>query len=338
MTPLDSRAWLVWGSACMVPLLVTRHPVIVVELLLVIITVRVACLPPAAMRWRWIARLALVFAAIGVVFNALTVRSGNQVAFHLPGLGWEITWNAIAYGLVSGLAMITLVLAGITIAAGLDWIALTRVLPQRLAPLAVSGSVAWSFLPGASQAISEIREAQVARGHQLRGTKDVLPIVVPLLDGSLGRALTMSEALEARGFGAVMHVSEPRRNLGALWSSMVVLGALSVAYAISMGDSRLLWPAVALAVFGVAGMARTPHSAIRTTRYRQHGLRRDDYVVIGTAMLSLIAFLAFASGNFAAITFNPYPNLELPPVDYRLLASLALLLAPAFFPAKGQAE
>ena len=118
----------------------------------------------------------------------------------------------------------------------------------------------------------------------------------------------------------------------------MVLGALSVAYAISMGDSRLLWPAVALAVFGVAGMARTPHSAIRTTRYRQHGLRRDDYVVIGTAMLSLIAFLAFASGNFAAITFNPYPNLELPPVDYRLLASLALLLAPAFFPAKGQAE
>ena len=157
MTALDSRAWLVWGTACMVPMLVSRHPLIVVEMLLVIVTVRVACLPPVAMRWRWIARLALLFAIIGVVFNALTVRTGNQVAFVLPGMGWEITWNAIAYGLVSGLALITLVLAGITTAAGLDWIALTRVLPQRLPPLAVSGSVAWSFLPRASQAIRDYR-------------------------------------------------------------------------------------------------------------------------------------------------------------------------------------
>ena len=175
MTPLDSRAWLVWGLACMVPLLMSRHPVIVVQLLLVVITVRVACLPPAAMRWRWIGRLALLFAAGGVVFNALTVRTGNQVAFVLPGAGWEITWNAIAYGLVSGLAMITLVLTGITLAAGLDWIALTRVLPQRFAPLAVSGSVAWSFLPGASQAISEIREAQVAAAaSRARAVADAL--------------------------------------------------------------------------------------------------------------------------------------------------------------------
>jgi energy-coupling factor transport system permease protein len=321
----------------LVPLLISRHPIIVLELLLVIITVRVACLPPAAMRWRWIARLAVLFAAIGVVFNALTVRTGNQVAFDLPGLGWEITWNAIAYGLISGLAMITLVLAGITAAAGLDWIALTRVLPGRLAPLAVSGSVAWSFLPGASQAINDIREAQAARGHRLRGARDVLPIVVPLLDGSLGRALTMSEALEARGFGAATNASVPGRNLNALWSALVVLGALSLAYAISLGDTRLLWPAIALVVVGAAGISRSPQAAARTTRYREHRLHRADGIVIGAAIVSLIMFLAVASRNFDAITFNPYPNLELPPVDYRLLASLALLLAPAFYPVRGQA-
>src|SRR5690606_12556321 len=114
-----------------------------------------------------------LFAAIGVIFNALTVRSGNQVAFKLPVLDWSITWNAIAYGVVSGVAMVTLVLVGITTAAGLNWIALTRVLPPRLAPLAVSGSVAWSFLPSASQAFTDIREAQAARGHQIRSGRDV---------------------------------------------------------------------------------------------------------------------------------------------------------------------
>lgn len=338
MTALDSRTWLVWGVACMVPLLMSRHPFIVIELLLVILTVRVACLPPAAMRWSWMFRLAILFAGIGVVFNALTVRTGNQVAFRLPWPGWDISWNAIAYGLVSGLAMITLVLAGITTAAGLDWTALTRVLPQRLAPLAVSGSVAWSFLPGASQAISDIREAQAARGHHVRGARDVLPVVVPLLDGSLGRALTMSEALEARGFGAAVPQPAPRRSLTILWSAMLVLGTLSLAYATSLGDMRFFWPAIALVVVGAMGVARSPQPVARTTRYREHRLQRADGVVMASASASLITFLAVALRDFDAITFNPYPNLVLPAVDYRLLAALALLLAPAFYPAKGRPE
>ncbi|MCO5219873.1 MAG: energy-coupling factor transporter transmembrane protein EcfT, partial [Thermomicrobiales bacterium] len=190
---MNSRTWLAWGVACMVPLLVARHPVILLQMLGTVLLVRWLCSPATVLRWQWILRIALVFAAIGVAFNALTVRTGNQIAFHVSVLGWNITWNAIVYGLVASLAMITLVLTGITVAAGLDWIELSRVLPRRLAPLAAAGSVAWSFLPGASHALADIREAQAARGHALRGVRDLLPIVVPLLDTSLSRALTMSE-------------------------------------------------------------------------------------------------------------------------------------------------
>lgn len=335
MSALDSRTWLTWGICCMVPLLISRHPVIVLELMLVVLTVRYICLPQTAMRWQWLIRVSAIFAVIGVVFNALTVRTGNQVAFQLPGLGWDITWNAIAYGFVSGLAMIALVLTGITTAAGLDWIALTRVLPKRLAPLAVSGSVAWSFLPGASQALSDIREAQAARGHELRSGRDVLPIVVPLLDGSLERALTMSEALEARGFGASFHEEQPNKNWSTLWGSLFVLGVLLLAYAISLGDQRVLWPALVIACIGGIGIARTSPPDRQTTRYREHKLQQADFIVMGASVLGLIAFLAIATADFAAITFNPYPNLEIPPVDYRLLVALAPLLAPAFFPARG---
>ena len=332
MTSLDSRSWLVWGAACTVPLLMSRHPAIVLQLMLIVLTVRLVSLPSSALRWGWFIRVAALFAVIGVLFNALTVRTGNQVAWEIPGLGLSITWNAIIYGLVSGLAMITLVLTGVTTAAGLNWIALTRVLPRRLAPLAVSGSVAWSFVPGASQALAEIREAQSARGHEIRSGRDVLPIVVPLLDGSLNRALTMSEALEARGFGASLHASQDDRKQNPLWGSLLLLGLLVMAYAISLGDGRLLWVSAITCGVGSVGVLRAPQFGGRTTRYREHPLRRPDAVVMAASIGALIGFLWVASRDVGAVTFNPYPNLDLPPVDAFLLLPLSLLLAPALYP------
>lgn len=335
MSRLDSRTWLVWGVCCMVPMLIGRHPVLVLAMLSIVIAVRVVCIPASALRWGWIVRISILFAAIGVLFNALTVRSGNQIAFRLPIVDWPITWNAITYGIVSGVAMVTLVLVGITTAAGLNWIALTRVLPARMAPLAVSGSVAWSFLPAASQAFTDIREAQAARGHHIRSGRDVLPIIVPLLDGSLGRALTMSETLEARGFGATG--TEPaRKNPLPLFGALAVVGALLMAFAISLGANQLLWVAVLIVALGVVGFARTPAPSAKTTRYREHHLASRDVGIIAASILSLATILYFATQNQGAVIFNPYPNLEVPAIDYRILLALVPLLGPALFPYEEQ--
>ena len=77
-----------------------------------------------------------------------------------------------------------------------------RLLPERMAALAVAGSVAWSYLPRTTAALTEIREAQMARGYRPRGIRDAAPLVVPLLAGGLERAMITAEALEARAFGA----------------------------------------------------------------------------------------------------------------------------------------
>lgn len=331
MSPLDSRTWLVWGICCMVPMLIGRHPVLVIAMLCIALTVRIVCIPASAVRWGWIIRISALFAAIGVVFNALTVRSGNQAAFHLPILDWTVTWNAIAYGVVSGIAMVTLVLVGITSAAGLNWIALTRVLPPRMAPLAVSGSVAWSFLPAASQAFADIREAQAARGHQIRSVRDVLPIIVPLLDGSLNRALTMSETLEARGFGAATSAT-PTRSYAAVFGIISIVGALCLAFAISMNAQYLLWISVVVTGIGAIGFTRSGAEHAFTTKYREHNLTRADFGVIAASVVSLAAILFFAVQDQRAIIFNPYPNLEVPAIDYRILLALVPLLGPALFP------
>ena len=332
MTPLDSRTWLVWGICSMVPLLVARHPLLMLQMLAVVIVVRVVCVPPRLVRWGWIIRIAVVFAIIGVLLNALTVRSGNQVAFTLPGFDWVITWNAIAYGVVSGMAMVCLVLVGTTTAAGLDWIALTRVLPQRFAPLAVSGSVAWSFLPSASQAITDIREAQAARGHKIRSGRDTLPIMIPLLEGSLNRALTMSEALEARGFGATAghHDSSPR----TFWfgGMGVLTGSVLLAYALSLGSNRLLWPSAVMIGVSAVLMWHAPGSRERTTRYREHRLRRHDTLVMALALGGLVAFLILFFRDGSGVVFNPYPNLKVPGISISYLLALVPFLGPALYP------
>ncbi|MCA9835045.1 MAG: energy-coupling factor transporter transmembrane protein EcfT [Thermomicrobiales bacterium] len=331
MTRLDSRTWCFWGIATMVPMLVARHPIVVLELLGIVLLVRWLCMPRVDMRWSWIVRIAIIFAVIGVLFNALTVRSGDQVAFQLGS--WDITWNAIAYGFVSGIAMVTLVLTGITVAAALDWIALMRVLPRRIAPLAASGSVAWSFLPGASQAITDIREAQAARGHQLRGGRDLLPIVVPLLDTSLSRALTMSEALEVRGFGAATPTTSERTSRIGFWSALCLGGGLMLAYAISLADMRYVWPSAAAFLVGLTGLVRSPTQANITTRYREQHLSRQDWIITLASILSLSIFLVVFITNPGGVAFSPYPNLELVAPDYRAILALALLLVPAAFPA-----
>lgn len=334
MNRLDSRTWLVWGVCCMIPMLIGRHPLLVISMLGIVLTVRFVCIPPGNIRWSWIIRIAVIFAGVGVLINALTVRSGNQVAFHLPWPDWAITWNAIAYGIVSGIAMVTLVVTGITTAAGLDWIALTRVLPARMAPLAVSGSVAWSFLPAASQAFTDIRESQAARGHQLRSARDVLPIVVPLLDGSLGRALTMSETLEARGFGAGSD-APGKRSFSPVFGLLAVFAALTVAVAISMNAQLLIWISLVALIVGIGGFLLTPGTGNQTTRYREHKLAGADIGVILASLVSLAAVLALATSTFESLIFNPYPNLEVPAIDYRLLLALVPLLGPALFPYEG---
>lgn len=337
MNQLDSRTWLVWGICCMVPMLIGRHPMLVLAMLCIVIAVRMVSVPPTSVRWGWIIRISAIFAAVGVVFNALTVRSGNQVAFHLPFLDWIVTWNAIVYGLVSGFAMVTLVMIGVATAAGLDWIALTRVLPARMASLAVSGSVAWSFLPSASRAFTDIREAQAARGHQIRTGRDVLPILVPLLDGSLGRALTMSETLEARGFGASGTVASGR-NTTAIFGLFAIVGALLAAFAISMSAQILLSVSLAMFAIGLIGYFVSPSDSRRTTRYRQHRLARADIVVMVGAMLSLAAVLLIATRQPETIIFNPYPNLEVQAIDFWLLLALVPLLGPALFPYQERAS
>lgn len=331
---LDSRVWLTWGLCAMVPLLVSRHPLLVLEMLAIVLAVRFVWADRLVHGWGWIGRVAAVFVLVSVVFNALTVHAGNQVLLRIPEaiplLGGEVTLNAVVYGLVSGLAVLTLVLVGTTIAAGLVWSDLVRSLPARVAPLAVAGSVAWSFLPGASRAFVDIRESQASRGHQLRGVRDVPQLVVPLIEGGLERALSMSEALEARGFGA--SATSSRGGSGQRWTSVAVICGLVVgAYSLALGRA---WTAgIGFAVAGVAAvmLARGGgEAAVRPRdRYRETSWTTADKVVAVVSIVSAAGFLWRQTVSGGGVVFNPYPELHMPSLDALMVVALGLLLLPA---------
>lgn len=332
---IDSRAWLAWGAAVSVPLLAGRHPVLLAELLLIVLTVRAVCLPRSRRAgWGWLVRIAMIAVPIGVVFNMLTVHAGDRDLFRVPGdvpiVGGTVTLNAVIYGLLSGITIVTLVATGTTVAAGLDWSALMRVLPSRAATIAVAGSVAWAFLPQMSTSWREVREAQAARGHRFRGARDLIPLIVPVMAGGLDRSITMAEALESRGFGSSASASRTSTPSsiaigGALTAAVVGLYLFAVGRSLAAGVALLV--AVALGVLG--GRSGASEVDRRPTHYRETRWTRADWGVTSGALAAIVATAITIQFRPEALRYEPYPVLDWPVTSPILTLGLALLLLPA---------
>lgn len=333
---LDPRAWLLWAFAASLPAMLGRNPWPLVATLAAVSAVRLswAHRMPGGNHWSLFVRLALVFALIGILFNVLTVRSGDRVIARLPeGLplvGGELTLNAAIYGVLGGLALVLLVLVGTTVSGLLDWTAIVRLLPPGLTTMAVAGSVAFTLVPQTAIAFREIREAQMARGHRIRGARDFLPIIVPMLGGGLERAITLSEALESRGFGA----PTDRGRGSSSWvrygaATALGSGALS-AFALATGRSGMAFTATVLAVLLLLpAVVSGRSSTVARTRYRSaRWIHRDTAVAVG-AVIAIAGTMLTLQLDPDSLQYEPYPNLSLPRVDLILLSALLALFAPA---------
>lgn len=333
--PLDPRAWLLWAAAASVPPLLGRNPWPIVATLLAVLSVwAVWSTGAAGRRWRPLLRLALVFGVVGVVFNVLTVRAGDIVIGRLPDtwpiIGGALTLNALVFGLLSALAIFTLVGISATLGVALDWTLIIRLLPERMAPLAVAGSVAWSYLPRTTAALGEIREAQMARGFRPRGGRDALPLLMPLLAGGLERAMITAEALEARAFGAPLAPEAATRPWQAMALLLGLAGSATGAYILALG-----WPALgavtlaAGALLLAAGVVRRPAASGQRTRYREPVWEGPEWLVTGSAILVLVVQAALLARDPGAFRYEPYPTIGIPPAPLPLLVTLGFLLAPA---------
>lgn len=334
---LDPRVWLVWLAAVIGPALIARNPFPLMALFIVVLVVRAAWTPALARDggWSFVLRFAIVAALVSIAFNGLTAPFGDQILVRLPSwwpFGDVLTANALLFGVLSAVAIVIIVLAGLTVGRFADWPELLRSVPPRLLPLAVAGSIAWSFIPRTVATVRDIRDAQRVRGLRMSPARTLLPLVVPLLATSLERATTMAEALEARGFGGPLGrptTNHWRRRVGALAMTIGLALAVAAIYLFLDGSSR---PASVSAVVAVTLLlpALSGHTGgDYRSRYRVRVWRRRDTAVLLTSILSLGITSLTLAWVPDALRYSPYPDIPVPTVSIPFVLSLGLLLTPA---------
>ena len=145
--------------------------------------------------------------------------------------------------------------------------------------------IAVAFVPTMVATWQSIREAQQVRGHKVRGIRDLLPLLMPLLVTALERAMNLAESMEARGFGGQILVASPRQRLAhqlALLGGLALVG-LGLAVNGFWPDLRLvgtlqLAGGLALMVWSFWDVGRRS----KRTRYRRWPWTRLDRIVAAT--------------------------------------------------------
>ena len=332
-------AWVAWLVAASVPAFTLRNPLYSVLVLGAawIVYATLGKSSPMGSGWGAFLKIGLFFFALAIPFNALSIHIGQVVLFRLPSswpvVGGPITLEAIVAGLVSGLALFTIVVVFAAFNSVVDHYQLLRATPGFLFQAGVIISIAITFVPQMVLSAREIRQAQRIRGHRFRGLRDLLPLIIPLLANGLERAIQLAETMEARGFGGAVRPMSRRQAIRAQVATLVgllfVLGGLLVVTYYS--EQRLLgWALVGLGVAGLAAVFGLQGRRVHRTRYRRPSWQARDTAIVIASVIVLVVILAAKAAIPEALIYFPYPpNSLLPPFNPLVGAALLLLVLPA---------
>ncbi len=338
---LHPLAWLIWVAASVVALSLTRNPAYLLLLLMCVsVTLHEALqaddAPPLPLSPL---RFALVVITVSALFNALTAHFGQTVLFTLPDwlplLGGPVTLEALIYGALSGLVLTGFFVAWTVLFVAVPTQALIRLIPRAFYPAGVVLTIAIAFVPTTFAQFQQIREAQTMRGHRVRGLRDGLPLLMPLLVGGLERALQLAEAMTARGFASQGAASRGQTRLR--WLLVVGMAALLAGLLTRLvwsqqpvASTALLLAGAALVVIGVIAQGQT----VARTIYRPRPWTGLDWLVAAAAAVTVLVYLLPASR--ASLAYSPYPQLAPPLVDPVVVLATLALLAPAALMARAR--
>lgn len=327
----DVRAWLVWLVAASVATLVARNPLYTIIILLVARVVYAACRLPGQGVQLVLWRIGLIIVLFSTLFNALMVHVGETVLFRLPSglwlVGGPVTLEAAVYGAINGLILVALLAVFLTFNSVVTVAELVRLTPRALHNLGVVVLIAMTYIPETRQQWQRIQEAQAVRGHQLRGVRDWQPILIPLLIGSLERAMNLAETMVARGYGATAGTER------GLLSQLLLLAALVLALGGWALSFWFLWPGRLLLLAGAAVAILLYWQLGRSvmhTQYRPSPWRWRDSLLVAVGLLSLmLVVVPLPFVDRTTLFYSPYPALSLPAFDPVIGLGLSLLAAPA---------
>ncbi len=331
----NTYAWLAWLAAALISLSVTRNPFYLGLLLLWLgILWRRGETPNAPPVPFSPFRFGAVVVVLSAVFNALMVHVGTTVLFRLPAdwllVGGAITLEAVVYGALNGLALTGFLLAFSILNRVLPVQALVRVIPRAFFPVAVTISIAITFMPATLRQFQRIKEAQAVRGHQLRGVRDWLPLFLPLLVGGLERAVNLAEAMTARGFAAAdipAHATATRLAMVGGLLLVLVGWALQLLWSARWGTALLAAGVLLLGGALYFAGRRVPHTVYRRRRWH----RRDTVLTAVALLVAGAAIVPLPGIERLSLVYYPYPTLTVPAFNPLMALATVGVLVPVFW-------
>ena len=340
LTPkaLDARAWLVWITGALIVALATFNPWYPMLLIgLVILLWPGDSASAGFLRLGVLLRIGLIALAFGAAFNGLFVRFGVTVVLNLPGgiplFGGPIYAEAMVYGALNALRFVAILFAFALFSRSVNFADLLRLAPPAFFELGLVMSIGFTLAPSMLRAFTDIRAAQALRGHRLRGVRDLLPLVTPLVISGMERALALAESMESRGYGGGLPDSDSARQVRAAQAlTLVSLVGFMIALAV-----HTFWPVdafwlVALLTGNTAllivALRRLSHVSGRT-RLDRGRWSWPETVVAGSALLAIAAFLLT---DRSILVYDAYrmTALGLPAFNPWLGLALLALAAPGF--------
>lgn len=323
----DVRAWLAWVVAGSLAAMIARNPAYTLLIILAALWVDRRCARPEQSFDLPFGRIAILVLGLSALFNMAFVHLGETVLLRLPAgwplVGGALTLEAVAAGLVNGLIILALLALFLAFNAVVRTGDLVRLVPNAFHDLSVVLLIALTYVPETARHWQRIREAQAVRGHQLRGWRDWRPLIVPLFVGGLERALTLSEALVARGFNAPagLPLSNWRRGL-----FLVVLMLALFGWGLALWFGWPGWLLLVAAGFLLVGLLWQAGRRVPRTRYRPGRWQIQDSILVAVSGVVLLMLLLAAGSGWQ---YSPFPRLSLPAFDPLMGIALLLLAYPA---------
>ncbi len=336
---LDPRVWLLWALTVLVTASSARNPLYAGVLLLTAMVVGAACAENERQRAPLSPlHFGMIAIPLSALFNALTVSFGDTALLALPEwvplLGDAVTLEAVVFGAVNGLAL-TVIFSSFAIFNAVTPVRdLIKLTPRAFHEAGVVLSIALTFVPQTARSLRRIREAQAVRGHRVRGVRDWLPIVVPLLTSGLERSMGLAEAMVARGYGAVSDQAQPLRSQGLLAVGLLLLLIGWLAYLFRPAWQLAAAGAMLLGALLIGGVVWLAGRSVSHTVYRSRRWTHRDTA----ALLGCLLTLAVALTQREALYYSPYPRLTAPSFNPLIGLSLLGLIVPALIGMRGEEE
>jgi energy-coupling factor transport system permease protein len=184
-----------------------------------------------------------VLAAFSLITVSLYTLGGIPIAQPLRDLGWNWIFimvpvllhllvnpqTGIYSGILSSVFLLNLILISLLYIYTTEVKSLLQALVFFKVPteFAFMLTIAISFLPLMQEELNRIRISQAVRGYELAPFSVPIPLIVPLLNSSLKRAMELAISLESRGFDSEnIHIAVDLRLAPADYCLLLLLPLL----------------------------------------------------------------------------------------------------------------